>query len=258
MLCCKSSSKIAKRSSICFTLAGLRRRPRGRFVVDRKCTGCFRFIVCLLVHRNGLRRIAHLHAQRSACSRDAEILVAQSADQVEGLLRGLLLREAKRVGLDLRLDGSAHLRRGAEVPIRRHRAVDALVWALEVVVLDEKLEAPQAIGEVGEHRPRQKLLPQRLPEPLDLTERLGMLRPALAVRDAVATQELLKFGRATPRRVLPTLVGQHLARLAVLGDAALERVDHKARLLVVGHRPRHEVPRVVVHEADEVHALMPA
>lgn len=205
-----------------------------------------------------MRRIAHLHPERSARRSDAEVLVAEATDEIKRLLRGLLLREAKRVGLDLGLDRGAHLRRGAEVPIRGDRAVDALVRALEVVVLDEELEAPQAVREVREHRFGQKLLPQRLPEPLDLAERLGMLRPALAVRDAVATQELLKLGRAAPRSVLTPLVGQHLARLAVLGDSALERVDDEARLLVVSHRPRHEVARAVIHEADEVHALVTA
>ena len=135
--------------------------------------------------------------------------------------------------------------------------VDALVRALEVVVLDEERHPAQAVREVREHRLAQKLVPQRLPEALDLAQRLGMLRPALAVRDAVPAQQLLELRRATPGRVLPALVGQHLARLTVLGDAALERFDDQARLLVVRHRPRHEVPRAVVHEANQVHTLMP-
>jgi hypothetical protein len=40
-----------------------------------------------------------------------------------------------------------------------------------------------------------------------------MLRPALAVRDAVAPQQLLKLGGSTPRRVLPALIGR-IERLA--------------------------------------------
>lgn len=54
------------------------------------------------------------------------------------------------------------------------------------------------------------------------------------------------------------MIRQHLARLSVLCDATLECLDHQARLLVMRHRPRHEVARVVVHEADQVDALMPA
>lgn len=66
----------------------------------------------------------------------------------------------------------------------------------------------------------------------------------------------MKLRRAAPRRVLATLIGQHLARLTVLGNAALERLDDQTRFLVMRHRPRHEVARVVVHEADEVDALI--
>lgn len=57
---------------------------------------------------------------------------------------------------------------------------------LEVVVLHEQLHAPLAIVEVGKHRARQELLPDRLPKALDLAAGLRMVRPALDVLDAVA------------------------------------------------------------------------
>ena len=78
---------------------------------------------------------------------------------------------------------------------------------LEVVVLDVETQSTLAVGEIGEHGLAQKLLPQALPEPFDLAERLRVLRPALDVRDAVAAQEMLEVGRATPCRVLTALVG---------------------------------------------------
>jgi hypothetical protein len=210
----------------------------------------------LLGYLNGLRRIADLYAKRTAGGCDAEVLIAEATDQVERLLHGLLLREAQRIRRDLRLDRGAHVWRRAEEAVRRDRAVDALMRALKVVVLDEELDAAKAIREVREDRLTQKLLPQRLPETLDLPERLRMLGSALAVVDPMPAQELLKLRRSTPRGVLPTLVGQDLARLAVVRDAALQCLDHQTGLLVVRHRPRHEVPRVVIHEADHVHALM--
>lgn len=164
--------------------------------------------------------------------------------------------EAKRVGLHLRLDGSAHVWCGAKESVGRHRAVDALMRPLKIVVLDEEPQSLQAVREIGEYRLTQKLLPQRFPKPLDLAERLGMLWPTSAVRDAVAPQQLLKLRRPTPRGILPALIRQHLSWLSVLGDAALEGFDHQARTLVMRERPRHHVPRVVIHEADEVHALV--
>ncbi len=245
-MCCRSRSSSAKRSSICFRFGSRRRR-----VVVR-----VRFIVVLLIHGNGLRRVADLDAQRAAGGGDAEVLIAEATDEVEGFLRRLLLREAQRVRGDLRLHGRAHVRRRAEEAVGGHEPVEPLMRALEVVVLDEERDAPQAVREVGEHRLAQKFVPQRFPEAFDLAERLRMLRPALAVANAAALEELLEFRFAAPRDVLSALVGEHLARLAVLRDAALERVDDQARLVVVRHRPRHEVARVVVHEADEVDRLM--
>lgn len=128
--------------------------------------------------------------------------------------------------------------------------------SLEVVVLHEQPDASLAVGEVCEHRLAQELLPQRLPEPLDLPERLWMLRPALHVCDAVTAQELFEVRLAAPRRVLPSLVGEDLARLAVLRYAALQRLEYQRRLLVMRHRPRHQVPRVIVHERRDVQSLI--
>ena len=205
-----------------------------------------------------MSRCADLYAERTAGRCDAEVLVTEATDKVERLLRLLGLSELERVGLDLRLDGSADLRRRTKKSICRDEAVDGLVGALEVVVLDEELDAPKAVREVREYRLAQKVVPQRLPESFDFPERLGMLRPALRVLDAAALQKMLEFRLTPPRAVLPALIGQHLFGLAVLRDPALERIDHKARLVVMRHAPRHEVARVVVHEADHVDRLVPA
>ena len=260
MLCSRRSSSSASRSSICLREGERRRRGapwRFGFVVEEAAARRDRIVV-LLVHGNGLCGIAKLDAQCAAGGRDAEVLVAQATHQVERLLRRLLLGEAQRIGLHLRFDGGADVRRRPEEAIGRHQTLDALMRALEVVVLDEQPEAPQAVREVSEHCLAQKLLPQRLPKSLDLAERLGMLRTALAVCDAVSAELLLKLGLTAPRRVLATLVGEHLPRLPVLRDAALESLDEQTRFLVVGHRPRHQVARVVVHEANQVHTLMAA
>jgi hypothetical protein len=203
-----------------------------------------------------LGRVADLDAQCTAGSGDAEVLIAEATDEVKRLLGWLLVRQSQRIGLDLRFDGRAHVSRRAKEAVGWHRSVDALVRTLKVVVLDEERDAPKRVGEVGKHRLAQKLFPQRLPEALDLSERLRVLRPTLAVVDAVAPQQLLELGLAAPSSVLPTLIGQHLARMAVLGDAALQRLDDEARLVVMSHRPRHQVSRVVVHEADNVDTLM--
>ena len=204
-----------------------------------------------------MRGIADLDAKRATGRCDAEVLVAESADQVEWLRSRLVLCESQRVCVDLPLDRRTYLWRRAKEPVRGHDAVDALMRPLEVVVLDKQLDTSERIREVGKHRLAKKLFPQRFPEPLDLPQRLRMLRTALAMLDAVAAHQLLKRSLASPRRVLSALVRQHLARLPVIGNATLKCFDDQARLLVMRHRPRHQVSRVVVHEAHHVHALMP-
>jgi hypothetical protein len=134
-----------------------------------------------------LSRVADLYAKRTSGRGDAEVLVAEATHEIERLLRLLLLSQSQSVGFDLSLDRRSYVRRCTKEPVRRDATVDSLVRPLEVVVLDEERDASKTVREVSEHRLAQKLLPQRLPKALDLAQRLGMLRSALGVLDAVAS-----------------------------------------------------------------------
>lgn len=81
---------------------------------------------------------------------DGEVTVAEATDEVEGLARRLLTSEAQRIGLDVFLDGGSHVRGGAEEAVGGDEPIERLVRALEVVGVDEELDAPRAVGEVGE------------------------------------------------------------------------------------------------------------
>ena len=151
--------------------------------------------------------IAHPHVQRRAARADRERAIAQLTRQVKRLPQRLLLRQAQRVLLHLRLDARAHRTRRAEEPVGGGQTFQPLMRTLEVVVLDEQAHSALAVLEVGEHRPREQLLPQGLPEPLDLAERLRMLRPTADVMDAHPRELLFEFGLAAPHRVLPAVVG---------------------------------------------------
>ena len=135
------------------------------------------------------------------------MLIAELPDDVEGLARRLLEREPQRVRRDLALDLGAHVARRAKVPVRRDCAVERLMRSMEVVVLDEVLEPVLRVDVVREDRAAEKLVPQGLPEALDLAERLRVLRPAADVLDAQALERDLEFGLAPPHRVLPAVVG---------------------------------------------------
>ncbi|HZS68712.1 MAG TPA: hypothetical protein VFA72_16485 [Burkholderiales bacterium] len=123
-------------------------------------------------------------------------------------------------------------------------------------MLNEERRSALAIVEVGEDRAREELLPDRLPEALDLAAGLRMVRPALDVPDAVATKLLFEPGLTTPGGVLAPLVGQDLARCPVVSDAAGQGFQHERAPLVVRHHQAHEVARMVIQERRDVDALM--
>jgi hypothetical protein len=154
--------------------------------------------------------------------------------------------------LDVSLDGVAHLWRRTEEPVGRNQARKPLVRPLEVVGVDVELQPPIEVLIVGKDGPREKLLPQRLPEPLDLAQGLRVLRPALDVPDALLPQLLLKLRRSPPGRVLPPVVSQDLPGRPVGGDASAQRLHHQNRLLMVGQGIGDDVTRVVVHEGRHV------
>jgi hypothetical protein len=152
--------------------------------------------------------VAELYAQLRPLRRDAQVAVTEPANEVKRLSRSLLVCEPERVVRDVARHRLAHLRSSFEIAVRRDHRLDALVQTVEVVRVDVQRQPPLAVGEIAEDRPRQKFLPQRLPESLHLPERLRMLRPALDVLDSVAAQLFLESRLPAPGRVLPPVVRQ--------------------------------------------------
>jgi hypothetical protein len=159
---------------------------------------------------------------------------------------------------DLAFHGLAHLGRSPEEAVCRHAARDPLVRPLEVIGLDEKSDPPLAVRKVRKHRARQKLVPQRLPETLDLSARLRVVGTALDVPYALAPEFLLEFRAPPPGRVLPPLVGEDLLRCPILRDTSVQGLHDQRRLLVVGHHQRNQIARVVVHEGRHIEPFMAA
>jgi hypothetical protein len=181
--------------------------------------------------------IPEFHEEASPGEGDAEIALPETADQVEGLPRRSRTAERERVLRHPPFHRRPDLRRRTEETVRRHEPRDPLVRAAEVVGLDVKAHTPLAVLEVREDGPREKLLPQRLPEALDLSQRLRVVGTALDVPDALALQLLLEVSLAPPRRVLPALVGEDLSRHAVVRDGTRERFqDQRAALVVRDHQ----------------------
>jgi hypothetical protein len=200
--------------------------------------------------------IPDLHAHAGARRCDRQVAITQAPNQVERLLRRARVSQAHRVVGDVLLHRFTHLRRCLEEAIRRHQTVERLMRTLKVVRLNEQADPLLAIGEVVEHRARQELVPERLPEPLDLPERHRVLWSALDVLDAMLLQRGFEIRRPAPRCVLTTVVREQLLGRAVFRDAALECLHHELALLMMRDDVRDHEARVIVHEADEVEALM--
>ena len=199
----------------------------------------------------------HVDLESVLASGDRQPLIAELPDDVEGLAWRLLEREPQCVRGDGALDFGAHVRGRLEEAVCGYEPVERLVRPLEVVVRDEVVEALLRVDGMREHGPAEKLIPQRLPEALDLAERLRVLRPTADVVDAHPSERLLELGLPAPHRVLPAVVGQDLDRLAVRRDAALERLHHQRRFLVMRQRVADDEPAVVVHEHADVEPLGP-
>jgi hypothetical protein len=216
------------------------------------------FMAALLRERNGGLLIAHAHLQGRTARTDREVPVAEPTDQIEGLAKRLLTREAQCVLPDRRLDRRTHRGSRTEEAVRRGQPLERLVRTLEVVVLHEQRHAPLTVLKVSKYRARQQLLPQRLPEALDLAAGLRVVRAALHVRNPVALELRFELSRSAPRGVLAPLVGQDLARCAVVCDRARERLQHQSAPLVMRHRQAHQVPRVIVEECRHVDPFVSA
>lgn len=233
---------------VVFVLAGRAlRAPRGLRV----------FIRFLLWQCNGLRLlVADADRQTRARGSNRKVAVAEAANEIKRFSRRLLVRESHRVVGNTKLDRGAYLRRRAKESVCGHKPIQRLVRSLEVVAMDEERNPARAIGKVSEDRAREKLIPQRLPKPLNLPERLRVLRPTLYVSNAVPSQLLFEFGRASPRSVLASLVRQNFARLTEVGNSALQCLHDEHRPLVMRQRVRHEKTRMVVHETSQVEPLV--
>ena len=106
--------------------------------------------------------------------------------------------------------------------------------------------------EAVELGPHQELLQDRLPEPLDFTQRHRVMRAASDMFYPVFLQFPLEGGRAPPVDVLAAVVGQHLFGDAVFSRCPSVRFQHVRRRLAPVKPQAGYIARVVVDKADQV------
>ena len=195
----------------------------------------------------------HLHPAR--LPPDHHRLLAQPPHHVEGALGLPAEGELQDVLLDPALDDLAELLSDPEEAVRGAEAVQALVRAPVVVVLHPEPDPLAGRLEALELGPLEELLPDRLPEALDLPQGHGVMGPALQVVHPVLLELGLEAGRAPPTGNLPALVGEQLLGDAVLCHRPAVDLEDVLRRLAVEDVEPHHVAGVIVEEADQVGVL---
>jgi len=123
-----------------------------------------------------LHRLAiHPHAHALLVRFDHHRLVAHAPHHVKGLHRLAAQGQFLHVGRHPALDRRLHLLVDGEEPVGRRQPLQRLVRPFVVVVLDPVGQPIAGFLDALEARPRQELLLQGLPEPLDLPQRHRMM-----------------------------------------------------------------------------------
>ena len=176
----------------------------------------------------------------------------QAADHVEGSLGLAAQGHLQQVFLDAGLDGFAQFAGDLKEAVRRTKTFDALVGPLVVVIFDPEPDPLPGRFETFELRPGQELLPDRLPEALDLAERHRVMGPGFEMSDAALLEFRLEAGRAPPAGVLPAVVGEHLLGRVVFAHGHPEDLQHVLGGLAAKDIRPHQIPGVIIQEADQI------
>ena len=182
-------------------------------------------------------------------------LAVHASDHVERRVGAATEGHFQHVLADALFEGLAQLVLDFEEAVRRTQAADALVGALVVVILDPEADPGAGLFEVVELGPAEELAPDGAPEPFDLAKGHRVVGLGADVGDAVLGQLQLEAGLAAPGGVLAAVVGEHLAGCPVFRYRAAVNLDDRLRGLAAEQLEAHDVPRVVVHERDQVRVV---
>ena len=194
----------------------------------------------------------HLHTHVLVLRRDHQRLLAHTANHVERLLHLAVPRQRLHIGRHAAFDHGAFLRLDREEAIGRTESVQTLMRPPVVVVLHPPREALPRLVERLETRLIEELVLECLPQPLDLPQRLGMMRRTANMVDVILCHFLLELCLAAPAGILPTVVGQHLSRGTIFADRPAVDFQHALRCVAAIDSQTHDVPGVVIQKGDDI------
>jgi hypothetical protein len=189
----------------------------------------------------GLRFLAldqHLHL--ALFGPDDHGLLAHPAHHIEGTLRFASQGKFERVLLNAPFDDLPQFLGDRKEAVGGTQSLQRLVGPLVVVVLHPQTDPLPGRLETVKLGSHQKLFPDRLPEPLDLAERHGMMRPALDVMDPILAQLRLEARGASPTGILAPLIGEQFFGHAIFSYCrAVHLQDVLGRLATKDVCPHH-------------------
>jgi len=199
--------------------------------------------------------VAHLDLDSFSLTLHAHVRTAKFTHQVQRRLGLLAQSQAQGVFLTPLAHRLVHITGQTVEAVSRALAPDALVHPLMIVVAHPVLDALAGITKGGKDRLAQKLLPNRAPEALDLTQRHRVVRRTAHMLHALLLEHLLEARLAPPGHKLPAVVRQDLARRAPLAQRPLDHFQHRLGRLLPKQPVTHDVAAVVVDHPHQIHRV---
>jgi hypothetical protein len=202
-------------------------------------------------------RLPQLHLDVIPFAGDPYIRSSELTEKIQGWLRLLAQGKAECVLPTPLACGLFDIFCQSVEPVSWTSTPDPLVWSLVVVVGDPVGNALRGIGKGGEEGFGYELLPDGLPEPLDLPEGHGMAWCTPDVADALPLEHLLKPCLPPPGSKLPPVVREDLPGGSPLADGSLDYLQHRVSRLLPEQPMAHDIAGVIVDDAHQVDGIHP-
>ena len=196
--------------------------------------------------------IADLHLDIISLANNTNVGPAHLAQQVKRRMGLLAQSQPQAVLLATLADRLVNVLGHTIEAVRGTRTIDPLVGALVVVITYPVVQSLTGVRKRSEHRFFQELAPDRLPEPLDLSQGHRVMGGRPDVLDTLLFQGLLEPSFASPGHELAAVITEDLPRGTPLADRSFDHLHHRVRRLLTVKSPANQVSAVIVDDPDQV------
>ena len=174
-----------------------------------------------------VNRLADLDFDIVSLADNTNVDTTQLTQKIEWWLRLLAHGQPQAVFLTALLHSGFNVLRHTIEPVCRTRTLDPLMRTLMVVISHPMIQPLARVSERSKHCFFQELAPDRLPEPLDLTQGHRVLRCRPDMLDALLFESLLELGFTAPGGELATIVTEDFTWRTPLHGRGFHRDLHR-------------------------------